>query len=47
MALSVKNLTHARSEVRGVCESLPHGEVHIFVLSDFVWVSVRDGVPVI
>ena len=32
MALSVKNLTHARSEVRGVCESSPHGEVHIFAL---------------
>ena len=30
MVLSVKNLTHTRSEVRGVCESSPHGEVHIF-----------------
>ena len=35
MALSVKNLTHARSEVRGVCESSPHGEVHIFAISEW------------
>ena len=26
---AVKSLTYAPSEVRGVCESEPHGEVHV------------------